>query len=301
MKVDVKKLDTITRELKFQIPKEMVSEKMQEVYKDIAKNAKIKGFRPGKAPKHILESHYGDLAKEEVLKQLIPEAYQSAVVREKLAPIDMPDILDVSFKDGIVAFTARIEIKPEVNIKDYKGLKVKRKSSKVTDDDMKKTLEYFKAGQGKDKDVTIDDDFAKGLGYPNLEEFKKSLTRQLEIDKDRQNRIDVENQVVDSLLKKTKVLAPQSLVNKQLAKRLEETQNRLKSSGLPEEEVKKKEEDMKSELKTAVEKDVKVYLILDKIAELENIEIKEGENLPYKVMEFLLKEAKWEEAKKNGN
>ena len=53
---------------------------------------------------------------------------------------------------------------------------------------------------------------------------------------------------------------------------------------------------MRKELSAPVERDVKVYLILDKIAAIENIEVKEGENLPAKTMEFLLKEAKWEEA-----
>ena len=59
----------------------------------------------------------------------------------------------------------------------------------------------------------------------------------------------------------------------------------------------KKEEELRKNLQQPVERDVKVYLILDKIAELENIEVIKGESLPMKVLEFLLKEANWEEGK----
>ena len=62
----------------------------------------------------------------------------------------------------------------------------------------------------------------------------------------------------------------------------------------------KKEKDMRKDLRVPVEREVKVYLILDKIAEIEKLEVKEGGNVPSKVMEFLLKEAKWEEAYHNG-
>lgn len=294
MKVEVKKIDDIKRELNFEVPKERVKEKFDEVYKDLGKVAKIKGFRKGKVPRNVLESQHADVAQEEVIKKIVPEAYQEGIEKEKIHPIDMPDIQDVSLKDGVLTFKASLEIKPDVKIKDYKEIPVKRKDSKVTDEELNKTLEYFKKGQGgDDKDVVIDDAFAHGLGYPNLDEFKKSLSRQLELDKDRQNRMDIENQIVEALLKKSKVTAPSSLVKKQLAHRLEESKKRLQSQGVPEEEVNKKEEDMRKELEPAVKKDIQVFLILDKIAQVENIEIKDGENLPTKVMEFLLKEAKW--------
>ncbi len=297
MKVEVKKVDTLKRELKIEVPKEKVTETYNEVYKDLAKVAKIKGFRKGKVPRDILENHHSGLAKEEVIKKIVPEAYQEAIIKENIVPIDMPDIENVALDNGIMTFTAKLDIRPEVKIKDYKGIKVKRKDNKVTDEDVNKTLEFFKQGQGKDKEIKIDDEFAKGLGYPSLEEFKKSLTRQLEIDKDRQNRFDVENQIVEELLKKAKLAVPESLVRKQLHKRISDECQKMEQQGVAKEEILKKQESLQKELKPAVEKEVKVYLILDKIAEEEKIEIKEGESMPAKVIEFLFKEASWEEAK----
>ncbi|MCK5214777.1 MAG: hypothetical protein KAR05_05440 [Candidatus Omnitrophica bacterium] len=295
MKLVVKKLDASKRELKFEVPKERVTVTLNEVYKDLGKVAKIKGFRPGKVPRHVLEAEHSDLAKEETLKKIIPLIYQEGIQQENISPLDYPDIKDVEFKDGIIKFSAQVDLKPEVKINSYKGIKVKRKGSEVTDEEINKTLDYFKTSQGADKEVVIDDEFAKGLGFPNLEAFKKSLSRQMEIDKDRQNRMDLENQIVDGLLKAAKLSVPQSFVNKQLEQRVMEMLERMKNQGLAEEELKKKEVELRKDLQKVVEKDVNLYLIFDKIRELENITVKEGENLPTKVMEFLMKEASWEE------
>lgn len=174
-----------------------------------------------------------------------------------------------------------------------------RKSSKVTDEELNKTLDYFKKAPGGEKEQVVDDNFVKSLGYPSLEAFKESLTRQMEIDKDRQNRLDVENQIIDALIKDAKLAVPQSLVKRQLEHRMNETIHRLKEQGMPEDEIKKREEEMRKEFEKTAEKDVKVYLILSEIAKVEGIHThSENESLPAKVMAFLLKEASWQEDKK---
>lgn len=297
MKLAVKKLDPVRWELKFEVPQDRVSKKFDKIYEELGKVVKVKGFRQGKIPRRILESQHSKLAREEVVKELIPEVYHEGIEREKIKPIDLPEILDVNLNEGKMTFTAKLDVKPEVKINEYKKIKVTRKSSVVTPDEINKTLEFFKKGQGEGKEVPIDDAFAHGLGFPSLEEFTRSLSRQLEIDKDRHNRMDVENQVAEHLLKKAKLTTPVSMVKKQLARRLEDIHRRLASQGLSADEITKKEEEIRTQLEESVEKDVRIYLILDKIAELENIPVKEEENLAVKVMEFLLKEAEWEEAK----
>jgi len=295
MKIEVKKVDATKRELKFEIPKDRVSKTLEEIYGELSKVAKVKGFRPGKVPRNVLEASHGKLAREETIKKIIPEVYQEGIEKENIRPLDMPEIHDVSFKDGIISFTAKLDIRPEVKIKNYKKIKVQRKSSEVTDEEMEKTLEFFKKGQGdgKDKEVKIDDEFARGLGYPSLKEFKDSLKRQMEMDKDRHNRFDVENQIVEYLLKNSTMTIPQSLVKKQFEHRWADTQKRLKSQGVSEEDIKKKEKEMHKEIQAMAEKDIKTFLVFEKIAEDENIHVHQGENLPQKVLEFLLKEAEW--------
>ncbi len=298
MKVEVKKVDALRRELSIEVPRDRVTAAMDEIYKEIGKYAKVKGFRPGKVPRDLLVSSHGKMAQEETIKKLIPQAYHEGVTKEQLNPIDLPEITNVALKDGILSFKATLDIRPEVKTGDYKGIKVTPLSTKVTDDDVNKTLEFFKKGRGDGKEVTIDDAFAHGMGFPSLDEFKKALTRQLEFDKDRQNRIELENQIVDHLLKHAKLIVPQSMVKRQYEYRLNETLRRLKSQGMADDEIKKKEEEISKALGEAVERDVKVFLILEEIAKIEKIEVtSKEENLPVKVMELLLKEAKWEEPK----
>ena len=295
MKVTVKKLDAIRREMRFEVPPERVTQTLNTVYDSLGKVAKVKGFRPGKVPRQVLEAEHSALAQEETIKKLIPEVYREGIERENLAPIDLPDIKDVELKNGLMTFTATIDIKPDVKIKHYKGIKVKRKSNRVTEEEVKKTLEYFRQSQGQGEEVAIDDAFARGLGYPDLNSFQQSLTRQLEIDKDRQNRMDVENQIVQALLKEAKLVVPSSLVRKQLEHRIQEARKRMQTQKLPEADITKKEEELRKNLKDAVERDVKIFLILDAIAHNEGLVAGENENMPAKVLSFLMKEAQWQD------
>ncbi len=297
MKVEVKKVDALKREMKFEIPREKVTEAMDAVYNEIGKHAKIKGFRQGKVPRHILATSHGQLAKDETIKKIIPQAYHDGVHQEQLNPIDLPEITEVNLKDGVLTFTATLDIRPEIEVKKYKGISVERKKNEVTEEEIQKTLEFFKKGR-TDQEVTIDDNFAKGMGFPSLEEFKTALKRQLEFDKDRNNRMDIENQIVEELIKNAKLIVPQSLVKRQLYHRLNEALKRLKSQGLNDEELKKKEEELRTQLGPAVEREVRIYLILEEIAKLENITVTDqNESLPGKVIEFLLKEANWTDSK----
>jgi len=297
MKVEVKKVDALKREMRFEIPREKVTEAMDAVYLEIGKHAKIKGFRPGKVPRHILVTSHGQLAKDETIKKIIPQAYHEGVGQHQLNPIDLPEITEVNLKDGVLTFTATLDIRPDVEIKNYKGITVERKKSEVTEEEIQKTLEFFKKGRAE-QEVVVDDNFAKGMGFPGLEEFKTALKRQLEFDKDRNNRMDLENQIVEDLIKNAKLIVPQSLVKRQLQYRLNEALRRLKSQGMNDDELKKKEEELQTQLEPAVEREVRIYLILEEIGKLENITIADqNESLPGKVIEFLLKEAKWVDAK----
>ncbi|MDP8266110.1 MAG: trigger factor [Candidatus Aceula meridiana] len=298
MKVEVKKVDATKREMKFEISKDRIKQKLEEVYQEIGKTAKIKGFRPGKAPRHLLESEHGKIANEKMMERVIPEVYQEGIVTEKLNPIDLPDIFDVKFQDGIISFTATLDIRPEFTVKDYKGIKVKKKKMEVRDEELTKTLDFFKQAQGKDKgEVKIDDEFAKGLGYPNLEELKASFRRQMELEKERQNRFDIENQVVEFLVKNTKFDVPKTTVERHLNRLAADTRQRMEKQGVKKEDLDKKVEEFIKKMKPNAERDVKAYFILEKIAQQENIKLEQGENLLQKVIGFLLKEAQWEEAK----
>ena len=116
MKIEVKKTEQGKRELAIEVSGEVVSKKFDHIYNEIAKEAKIPGFRPGKAPRDLLEKHYSSLAHEEVLKNLIPEVYGQAIDAEKLEVVDLPQISVVKLERDKLSFTATVEIKPEIRI-----------------------------------------------------------------------------------------------------------------------------------------------------------------------------------------
>ncbi|MBF0122332.1 MAG: hypothetical protein HQL21_02850 [Candidatus Omnitrophica bacterium] len=297
MKVSVKKIDALRREMHFEVPRDRVTKKLDQILGDIAKHAKIPGFRKGKAPKNLVESAHHRVAREEMLKSLVPEVYQEGLKSEAFEPIDFPAIDQVDLTDGILKFRATFDLRPEVEIKEYKGVSVTKKSAEVSDDEVTKTMDFFKKSRGMEEGAVLDDEFAKGMGFPSLEEFKKAIKRNMEQDKERQNRAEIENQLVEELMKRAKLQVPQSLVERQMEGRLEEFKRRLKQYGAKDEDIEKKIKESDKEIKDAAEKDVKVFLILQKIAEIEKIEAAKGENLSVKVIELLLKEAKWEDAK----
>lgn len=299
MKVEVKKIDALSRELTFKVPRDRVDQKFDEVYKTIGRNASIKGFRKGKAPRKMLEKVHGDLAREEMLKGLIPEIYQQGVVEQELDPIDLPEISGVDLKEDGLSFKATLDIKPTVTIKEYKGLKLKKVSTNVTDKDVEKTLEVFKQTPGKDKDqkVEMDDAFAQKMGFKTLDEFKEALKKQLAFDKQRQASVEEEEQIVEKLLKNVKMDVPQSLVKRQVYSRMEHMVKMMSQQGMKEDEIKGKLEESKKELEQAAEKDVRVFLALQEIAKIEKIDVQEGEHLAQKVMTFLRNEANWEAKK----
>ena len=297
MKISVKKVDALRREMHLEVPSDRVTRKLDEVMDSIVRGARIKGFRQGKAPRNLVASAHGDLAREEMMKKLIPEVYHEGVMQEKVDPIDFPAIDQVEMKDGGLKFRATFDIRPEFEVKDYKGVKLSKKSADVSEDEVAKSLDFFKKGRGADEKTPMDDEFAKSIGFPSLEDLKTAVKRNLEFEKERQNRQDVETQLMDALIKSCKLDVPQSLVERQLSGRFEDFARRMKTFGMKDEDIAKKVKDSEKDLRVAAEKDVRTFLILHKIAQAEKIEAKENENLSAKVVEFLLKEAKWEEAK----
>ncbi len=299
MKVAVKKINTLRREMNFEVPKERVDQKMDEVLKEMSKYAKIPGFRPGKAPKDVVKKTHEKTAREEMLKSLIPQVYQEGLMSEKLDPIDFPSIDQVDMTHDGLKFRAIIDLRPEVQVKDYKGIKLTKKSVEVTDEELEKTLGFFKKSRGMDEKAELNDDFAKTVGFPNLEDFKKAIKSNMEFDKQRQNRSETENQLIDELLKKATLEVPESLVLRQTQGRMEDFYNRMKQYGSKDEDIKKRMQEQEKEIKEAAQKDVKLFLVLQKIAQIEKITAgeKPEETLAAKVMELLYKEAKWEENK----
>ncbi len=291
MKAEVKKIDTTTCEMNIEVSGEVVKNKFDDVFKRIAKEAKVPGFRPGHAPRDMLEKHYSAQAHEQVIKELVPDVYNEAVEKEKLEVVQLPDISDVKLDSGMLSFKAKVEVSPEINLKTYKGIKVSYKKIEVTAEDVSKNLNSVKEAAKADK---LDDAFAKALGYPSLAELEKGVEKQIYIQKDNLQRQKIENELIESLLKELDFKLPQSLINRQLEELTRQAKLDLALKGVPREKIDEQEKALSGHLEPEARKQVRVYLVLSAVAKKENILL--DDHMPRKVMELLLKEASWQEA-----
>ena len=91
MKLDVEHLSTVKKKINVIMPKETVAEKIGNAYDRKRKEAKVKGFRQGKAPRSILEKYYGGQVLDDVLNDILKETYPKVIESEGLEPVSFPE------------------------------------------------------------------------------------------------------------------------------------------------------------------------------------------------------------------
>jgi len=132
---------TCRRELDLEIPAEEVQKVSEKIARDIAKIARVPGFRPGKAPVTLIKRRFADDIKSELLQQLLPERIEQAVTKEKLVPVTQPQVDKVDYAEGgALKFRASFEVLPEFELAPYKDVEVEVGAAEVTDADVDKTL-----------------------------------------------------------------------------------------------------------------------------------------------------------------
>lgn len=290
MKVEAKKLDASKVQLDIEVPQETVKKKFEEVYEKVGKEARIPGFRPGKAPRDILEKHHGRLIQDEVIKGLIPEAYRGSIEREKVDVVEMPEISQVKLESHILSFRAVVEVKPQIEIKDYKNIKLKYKKIAVGPQEIDKSLDSFKESH---KISALDDKFAKGLGYITLVDMRSSIERRLLTQKEDELRRQLQEDLLKQILDKARFRVPPSLIAQRLEELVKDAKVQLALRQVPREQIASHDEKLRKELLPEAESQVKTFLVLEAIAKKENIA--DTEHLTQRTIEFLLSEADWVE------
>jgi trigger factor len=146
MKAVVEDISTVKKKLSIEVAPEAVNRELEKAFADVAKKAKIPGFRPGKAPKAIVERHYGDEVRGEVLHRLLSDSYLQALQEHNLNPVEVPQIDNVSSlaKGSPLTFTATVEVRPNIELGNYDGIDVKEESLTVSDDEVNQTVERLR-------------------------------------------------------------------------------------------------------------------------------------------------------------
>ncbi len=287
MKTEVKKIDQHTRELTVQTDGEIISNKRKEVYARINKDAKVSGFRPGKVPQDILEKQFSGLAQQEIMKELLPELYKEAMDKVGLEPVAMPEISGVDLKDDSLSFKASVEVKPKIELKEYKGLKLEYKKIEVAEKEINEAFDKLKETYQN----LSDEDVAHSVGYPDISALKEIIQRQIYLEKARVQQAGLENNILDQLFKQAKFEIPPSLLNQQLDGLLRQAEIDLAMKGIKKEEIEKQKATLRGNLTPQANKQVRVFLVLEEVARKENIAC--DDKMSHKTLEFLLRVANW--------
>lgn len=150
----IKDLKSCEKLITVKVNKLQIQNEYEKVYLDIGKNAKVPGFRQGKIPVAILKNHYQDEAKGKVLQNLIAASLDQVFTENKIEPITRPEIRDYDFTEEQLKFDAYVEIRPEIKMGEYAGIKIKKLPVIVDEKEIDEAIERLRKGYAKFTPVT---------------------------------------------------------------------------------------------------------------------------------------------------
>lgn len=154
MNIVVEKLPKCVATLRVEIPSEKVTGEREQIVRGYASKAKLPGFRPGKAPRAIIEKRFEREITDELNGVLINEAYDEALKQEQLKVLDFGVAENLTTNaDGSVTFQSKLTLAPEVQLPDYKGITVKVPPSAVPDEDLDAQLQALRERFADFKDI----------------------------------------------------------------------------------------------------------------------------------------------------
>jgi trigger factor len=373
MKVNVEDISSIKKKVHVEVPEDRVAQEIDSFYEELKKKAKIKGFRPGKAPRTILERYFKDYAKGEVLQRLIQDTFPKALSEVSFSPVAPPAFDPQELEGGKpFRYAAIVEVKPQIKIEDYTGLNLEGKKEEVRDEELEERLKNLQnlhaqlkaiseprevrtgdyvildydakmdgrpLDEGKGVDITVevgsgrfiptleenliglkpedekdvdvsfladygykkwagktvsfhvkvkeikekilpplDDEFAKDLGgFDSLEALTAKLREDMQKVKEEALDRHFKDQIVDQLLQKNSFEIPPSLVEEQNQALVSEAKLRLASQGMNLKDMDISEDKLREDYRAVAERQVKTYLILEKIAGQEGISVSDEE------------------------
>lgn len=155
MQVFVETTSGLGRRLTIELPADKIDQAVQKRINEIAKTAKIDGFRPGKVPQRVLQQRYGESVRQEILGNQLQESFVAAVTKESLRPAGQPEIKIKQFeKDKPLIYEAFFEVYPEINLVDLHDVEVEQYTAELTETDFDNALEKIRKQNAEWQDVS---------------------------------------------------------------------------------------------------------------------------------------------------
>src|SRR5216683_3088999 len=145
MKVQVEEKPESISTLKIELPADEVAKEWDTIANSFARFAKIPGYRPGKAPRAVIDKRFRKEIQDELTKKLVSKSYHEAVEQEQLRVASLTNIEDIQFgEDKSIRFRATVVTAPEFELPDYKNIPVQLPETKVSDSEVEAALERLR-------------------------------------------------------------------------------------------------------------------------------------------------------------
>ena len=149
------KAEKSTVKIEFSVEKSVFDAAVEKVYRKQVKKISVPGFRPGKAPRAMIEKMYGTgVFYEDAINDLIPENYEAALKEAGIEPVGQPEIDVVSIDENGLVLSAIVPVKPECKIEGYKGIEVEKDTVEVTDEEIDKEINIVRERNSREIEVT---------------------------------------------------------------------------------------------------------------------------------------------------
>ncbi|NLB74741.1 MAG: trigger factor [Firmicutes bacterium] len=165
MKATVEKLEDSFAHLAIEVDENRFQKSLDESYHRLSYRVRVPGFRKGRVPRQILEMRIGkETLIEDALKSLIPEMYVEAVKETGIDPLDEPEFTVTDAEEGKpMKFTAKVLVRPEVRLPDYKQIRIEREIPEVSDEDVDRQIRVLRENQAVfvtvDRDTVAEGDY----------------------------------------------------------------------------------------------------------------------------------------------
>ena len=144
MQVSVENVSNLERRITVSMPVDRLQSIAGSRLSEIARTARIKGFRPGKVPAKIIEQRYGAQVRNEVFGDLVRESFDEAIRKENLRPAGQPQIQPTTADEGQMGYIATFEVVPDFGTIDVSGLQIVRPVAEVEDSDVDHMIETLR-------------------------------------------------------------------------------------------------------------------------------------------------------------
>jgi trigger factor len=168
MNVNIEEPNSLRRKLTIEVEPDEIKHELDRAFNELKRGVVLKGFRPGRAPRNLLERFFGEQVRGEVVQKLVKEYTDKALEEHNLKPVAAPEIVTEQTdlqKDLSLKFSATFDLRPKIEVKDYEGLKVPESKVEISDNEAEEAIETFRERQAtlkkiEDRTVVEDGDYA---------------------------------------------------------------------------------------------------------------------------------------------